>query len=69
MSEVTKKVGQLIRETRKLKGLTQKELGDKMGVSFQAINKYETGQNLTVETLSKIAQTLGVTITDLVKGL
>ncbi|MVM29284.1 helix-turn-helix domain-containing protein [Spirosoma sp. HMF4905] len=69
MPEVAEQVGHLIREFRKSKGLTQKELGQLVGVSFQAINKYETGQNLTVETLFKVAQSLGVTMADLVKGI
>ncbi|MVM33280.1 helix-turn-helix domain-containing protein [Spirosoma sp. HMF4905] len=62
MSEETKKkVGQLIRDARKSKGLTQKELGEKLGVVGVTISDYETGrQNLTLDTLDKIAEALGV---------
>lgn len=34
----------LVRELREQKGLTQKELGDRVGVSRQAINAIETGK-------------------------
>lgn len=69
MSEITEQIGQVIKETRQGLGLTQKELGEKLGVSFQTINRYEVGQNFTVDTLHKIAQALGLSISDLVKGL
>jgi transcriptional regulator with XRE-family HTH domain len=38
-----KLVGQMIRTQRLLKGLTQTELGTKLGVTFQQIQKYEYG--------------------------
>jgi len=36
-------IGQRIKELRKLKGLTQKDLANALGVSFQQIQKYEKG--------------------------
>lgn len=61
MSDITEQVGQLIREARKAKGLTQKELGEKMGVGEPTITNYESGkQNLTINTLRKIADALGM---------
>ncbi len=36
-------VGKKIREYRKKKGLTQKELGEKIGVKHNTISNYETG--------------------------
>ncbi|MCX6214655.1 helix-turn-helix transcriptional regulator [Spirosoma sp.] len=63
MSEIKQAVGQLIRQTRKAKGLTQKELGEKLGVGEPTVNGYEGGkQNLTIETLQKIADALGVEV-------
>ncbi|GAB4002187.1 hypothetical protein GCM10028807_60280 [Spirosoma daeguense] len=59
MSETTKKVGQAIKQARISQGLTQKEMGEKMGVSEATFNRYETGkQNLTIDTLQKIADAL-----------
>lgn len=61
MSDIIKHTGKLIRETRKAKGLTQKELGLKMGVTESTVNKYEAGkQNLSLETVQKIANALSV---------
>ena len=61
MSNIVKRVGQLIRETRKAKGLTQKELGAMMGLSESTVNKYEAGkQNLSLETVQKIADALKI---------
>ncbi|WP_080237668.1 helix-turn-helix domain-containing protein [Spirosoma rigui] len=61
MSEAKQKVGHLIREARVKAGLTQQELGDKLGVGRATVNGYETGkQNLTVDTLEKVAKALGV---------
>ncbi|GAB4023739.1 hypothetical protein GCM10028808_74880 [Spirosoma migulaei] len=61
MSDIVEYVGQLIRETRKAKGLTQKELGEIMGLSESTVNKYEAGkQNLSLETVQKIADALKI---------
>jgi transcriptional regulator with XRE-family HTH domain len=63
MSEVTLEVGQLIRRTRRAKGLTTEELGEKMGVVAATVERYESGrQNLTVNTLDKIAKALDVSL-------
>lgn len=57
-------VGEKIRTIRKEKGLTQKELGDKLGkISQQQIGQWETGKaNPKKETLQKIAKALEVDI-------
>lgn len=39
------KVGGRLRQARLLAGLSQEELGDGIGVSFQAVQKYEHGEN------------------------
>lgn len=63
MADLKTKIGQSIRQTRKVKGLTQKELGLKLGVADSVITNYESGkQNLTVDTLQKIAEALGVEV-------
>ena len=38
-----KKVGEQIAALRKAKGITQNELGERIGVSFQAVSKWERG--------------------------
>ena len=41
-----KMVGAQIAQLRKEKGLTQNDLGDRLGVSFQAVSKWERGETL-----------------------
>lgn len=61
MSEITEQVGQMIKEARKAQGLTQKELGKKLGISEGAVNRYESGsRNLSIEVLFKIANVLNL---------
>ena len=61
MEGIKVQVGQLIRDTRKAKGLTQREVGEKIGVSESAFNRYENGvSNLSLETVQKVADALGV---------
>ena len=53
-------VGEKIRSSRVNAGLTQKELGDKMGVDSATVGKYERGiLNPKLQTLEKIAAALG----------
>ena len=40
------KIGQYIQNLRKAAGMTQKELGDKLNISFQAVSKWENGDTL-----------------------
>lgn len=46
-----KKVGEQIAALRKSKGITQNELGERIGVSFQAVSKWERGETLPDITL------------------
>ena len=55
------KVGKAITEARKSKGITQEELASKIGVSAQAVSKWENGHNLPdIENLMKIAELINV---------
>ncbi|RZM12336.1 MAG: XRE family transcriptional regulator [Pedobacter sp.] len=57
--DIKRQVANLIREARKAKGLTQKELGERLGLSKNTVTEYEDGkQNLTIETLNKISLAL-----------
>ena len=56
-----KKVGEQISALRKEKGITQSELGERIGVSFQAVSKWERGETLpdtaVLPDLAKILET------------
>lgn len=55
------RIGENIRYFRKLRGMTQSELGDKCKMADSAIRRYENGRSIPKEeNLSKIAQALGV---------
>lgn len=54
-------MGKKIRERRVEFGLSQEELGEKLGISYQQVQKYEKGTSqLTVDKLQKIAHILDV---------
>lgn len=56
-------VGEIIRELRLQKGLTQKQLGDLCGMADSAIRRYESGRaNPKLETIKKIADALDTSI-------
>lgn len=54
--------GDRIKAARKAKGLTQRELADKVGVKYSAIHKYEAGLivNLKRDIIAKLAEALEV---------
>jgi Zn-dependent peptidase ImmA (M78 family)/DNA-binding XRE family transcriptional regulator len=55
-------LGDLIAVGRKAKGLTQAELGDMIGVSQVAVNRYESGDREPDDDMvRRLAETLGVT--------
>jgi len=59
-------IGEKIKYWRVQKGLSQKELGDQIGMSQQQIGQYETGTRTPKqETQIKIAKALGVHLRDL----
>jgi transcriptional regulator with XRE-family HTH domain len=52
-------VGRRLRQARLLAGMSQEELGTGVGVSFQAVQKYEQGENrLSASRLFRAAQLL-----------
>lgn len=66
MKDVSKYVGMQIRKYRKMRNMTQKELGLKIGVKHNTISSYEAGTNEPEQnTLFSIADVLGISINDL----
>ncbi len=54
-------VGKRIREVRLLRGLTQANVAEQLGLSFQQLQKYETGHNrVSASRLYEIGSLLGV---------
>ena len=63
-------VGRNIRFTRLAKGLPQSGLARGLGVTFQQLQKYESGTNrVGVGRLVRIAQALDVSVTALLAGI
>ena len=62
-------IGKRIAALRKEKGLTQEELAQHMGVSGQAVSKWENDQTCPdISALPKLARLLGVTVHELLEG-
>jgi transcriptional regulator with XRE-family HTH domain len=58
-----KRVGQRIRKIREERGLSQKELGDLVGLSADRVQKYENGyRKAKADLTEKIAEALGVSV-------
>jgi transcriptional regulator with XRE-family HTH domain len=56
-------VGRRLRHARLLRGVSQEELGEGIGVSFQAVQKYEQGENrLSASRLFRAAALLEQTV-------
>ncbi len=62
-----KVIGEQIKKYRTDKGITQEELGRTVGVTTQAVSKWERGGVPDAETIPLIAGALGVT-TDMLFG-
>ena len=62
-------IGGYIRRLRKAAGLTQKQLADKLGVSFQAVSKWENGNALPdTGLLPELCSVLNTTADKLLNG-
>ena len=63
------KVGKLIAELRKEKGLTQKNIADALGISNKTVSKWECGNGLPeVSLMLPLCEALGITVNDLLSG-
>ena len=54
-------VGRNVQRVRRLRGMSQTELGDLLGVSKQAVSKMEHTKKINDERLEQISDALGVT--------
>ena len=65
----TQKVGEQIAALRKRKGLTQGGLGERLGVTFQAVSKWERGETLPdTAILVDLANVLETTVDFILSG-
>lgn len=57
------KIGNTIRELRKSKNLTQEQLAEKLGISFQAVSKWENNISLPdITVIPSLASVFGVSV-------
>ncbi|MEL7110892.1 MAG: helix-turn-helix transcriptional regulator [Pseudomonadota bacterium] len=69
-SGIDRIVGQRLRWRRRELKLTQEQLGEKLGLTFQQVQKYEKGVNrISAGRLFEMAQVLGITITYFYEGV
>jgi transcriptional regulator with XRE-family HTH domain len=61
--QIDVQVGRRIRRRRWLRGLTQQELGQAIGVAFQQVQKYESGSDrISASRLFSVAKALDVPV-------
>ena len=67
---VDEHVGARLRQLRKAIGMSQQVLGERLGLTFQQVQKYERGTNrVSASKLHEAALVLGVSISDFFEGL
>lgn len=65
----TVKIGKFLKELRKENGLTQEQLGEKVGVTNKTVSRWETGNYMPpVECLWLLSDIYGVSINEIVSG-
>jgi len=70
VQDVQKQIGATIRGLRLKRGWSQDVFADRSGLNRAHVGEIERGEsNVTIQTLKIVADTLGVKIADLVKGL
>lgn len=63
------RIGAFISELRKERGLTQKELADKIGVSDKTVSKWETSRGIPdIAYMESLCTSLGITMNELISG-
>lgn len=63
------KIGSFLSQLRKAQGLTQEQLGEKLGVTNKTVSRWETGTYLPpVEMLQLLSEIYGITINEILSG-
>lgn len=63
------KMGVLIQDSRKEKGLTQKDIAEKLGITDRAVSKWERGICAPdIAYIEELAEMLGLTVAELIAG-
>ena len=63
------RIGQFIASQRKLQGLTQAELAEKLGITDRAVSKWERGKGMPDASLMlALCEALGITVNELLRG-
>ena len=64
-----RQIGRFIAECRKEKGLTQRELGERLHVTDRAVSKWETGKSFPdVSILEEVCRELDISVSELLAG-
>ena len=59
-------IGEFIQQSRKARGFTQKDLGDRIGVSDKTISKWENGNSIPdTSILNELCATLDINVNEL----
>ena len=65
----TKKIGTFLKELRNEKGMTQEQLGEKIGVTNKTISRWETGNYMPpVDCLNMLSDIYNISINEILAG-
>ena len=62
-------IGLMIRNERLRKGFTQEDLGERIGVGKSQISKIESGKGLTIKTVTKVFNALGISASVILQNI
>jgi transcriptional regulator with XRE-family HTH domain len=69
-TDIDKKVGENLRKFRLLRGISQEQLAEATGVTFQQIQKYENGRNrISVSRLWQFSKVLKISVEGFYDGI
>ncbi len=67
---ISSMIGKKVKIYRKLSNISQKDLAEKLGISFQQVQKYEKGTNrISIDSLIEIAEILGISYHQFFEGV